>query len=63
MIESHVPGMGMPSSVEIIGDATLERGAVIFDTARGNLDASLSTQLQEIERGLIDLVRRNRDAV
>lgn len=44
-------------SVELTGDPALERGAVIFETTRGVLDASVETQLGEIERGLADLVR------
>ena len=35
-----------------------ELGTVIFETQRGNLDASVESQLQEIERGLADRLRR-----
>jgi flagellar assembly protein FliH len=45
-------------SVEVIGDGRCDPGAVIFETPRGNLDASVETQLQEIERGLADCLRR-----
>jgi len=38
----------------LIADATLERGAILLETARGKLDASLETQLAEIGRGLAD---------
>ena len=38
----------------LIADGTLERGAVVVETARGKLDASLETQLAEIGRGLAD---------
>ena len=38
----------------LIADGTLERGAVLVETARGKLDASLETQLAEIGRGLVD---------
>ncbi len=38
----------------LIADGTLERGAVLVETARGKLDASLETQLAEIGRGLAD---------
>jgi flagellar assembly protein FliH len=44
--------------VEVIADPSRELGAVIFETARGNLDASVDSQLQEIERGLTDRLRR-----
>ncbi len=42
------------TNVEVAGDAACERGAVVFETTRGNLDASVETQLREIERGLTD---------
>lgn len=50
--------MGLPSRVEVVADPSLERGAVILETARGALDASIETQLAEIDRGFSDLVRR-----
>src|SRR5215467_11513115 len=40
--------------IEVIADPSREVGAVIFETQRGNLDASVESQLQEIERGLVD---------
>jgi len=46
-------------SVEIVEDSTGEPGTVVFETQRGNLDASVSTQLEEIERGLTDCLRRH----
>jgi flagellar assembly protein FliH len=44
--------------VEVLPDAAREPGSVIFETSRGNLDASVDTQLQEIERGLADRLRK-----
>jgi flagellar assembly protein FliH len=38
-------------------DPSLGRGGVVVETARGKLDASLDTQLAEIERGLADRLR------
>jgi flagellar assembly protein FliH len=35
-------------------DASLAPGSVVFDTAMGTLDASVDTQLAEIENGLVD---------
>jgi len=46
------------ATVETVSDASLDRGAALFETARGSLDASVETQLQEIERGLADCLRR-----
>jgi flagellar assembly protein FliH len=43
--------------VELVADKTLDRGAAIFETNRGNLDASAETQLLEIEQGLTDRLR------
>jgi flagellar assembly protein FliH len=46
--------------IEILQDPGLERGAIIVETSRGNLDASIETQLKEIERGFLGLVRTKR---
>jgi len=42
------------AAVEIVADAALETGAILFETALGDLDASIETQLQEIQRGFAD---------
>ncbi len=47
---------GAPQA-EVVPDAASERGGVIFETSRGNFDASVETQLREIERGLTDRFR------
>lgn len=47
-------------SITITSDGTLARGSALFETARGNLDASAETQLAEIERGLTDRFRSAR---
>jgi len=44
--------------VEMIADPSLQCGDVLFETAHGNLDASIDSQLGEIERGLADRMRR-----
>jgi len=38
----------------VVADATLGPGACIFETGRGNVDASIDSQLSEIEHGLAD---------
>ena len=48
---------GVP--IEVIADSSRQPGDVIFETERGNLDASVDSQLQEIERGLADRLRKN----
>ena len=44
--------------IEVTPDPSREPGAVVFETGRGNLDASVESQLQEIERGLADRLRK-----
>ena len=57
VVEQFLGGIGAPQQMVVTADTTLERGAAIFETARGNLDASIQTQLAEIERGFADLGR------
>jgi flagellar assembly protein FliH len=47
------------TKVEVVGDPSREPGSVLFETTRGNLDASVDCQLQEIERGLTDRLNRH----
>jgi flagellar assembly protein FliH len=44
--------------IEVIADPSREIGSIIFETPRGNLDAGVESQLQEIERGLADRLRK-----
>jgi flagellar assembly protein FliH len=46
------------AAIEVVPDPTREIGDVVFETQRGNLDASVESQLQEIERGLADRLRK-----
>lgn len=48
------------SAVEVIADPACDPGTVILETERGSLDASVESQLQEIERGLADRLRRQK---
>lgn len=50
--------LNLPPGLEITADRSLARGSAIFETSRGDLDASVDTQLAEIERGLADVVKR-----
>ena len=45
---------GAAKRLDLQIDATLRPGDLIFETTQGALDASVDTQLREIERGLID---------
>jgi flagellar assembly protein FliH len=58
MVGQCLEKMGLPHRVEVIADPSLERGSAILDSSRGTLDASIETQLAEIERGFADLMRR-----
>ncbi|HZZ38890.1 MAG TPA: FliH/SctL family protein [Acidobacteriaceae bacterium] len=40
--------------IDVLADTNLEAGGLIFETSRGHLDASIHSQLDEIERGLVD---------
>lgn len=55
-----VERMGMEGRVEIIPDAAQEPGAAVFETSRGSLNASIESQLKEIERGLVDRFQTQR---
>jgi len=46
------------NAIEVVPDPSCEPGTVIFETQRGNLDASVDSQLREIERGLTDCLRK-----
>ena len=48
--------VGMPTAVRVIEDPTLPRGSLLIDFPNGQLDASVETQLSEIERGFVDVV-------
>jgi flagellar assembly protein FliH len=56
LIERILQQSGNQRRMELRGDARLDRGALFIETARGELDASVDTQLQEIERGFADIV-------
>ena len=46
------------SKMELIPDASLQPGDVLFETQHGTIDASIETQLREIERGFADRLQR-----
>lgn len=49
---------GSPKNLVMTPDPSLAPGEVLFETSQGILDASVDTQLREIERGLIDRLER-----
>jgi flagellar assembly protein FliH len=59
MLAAALERIGSATKPEIVADAARERGALVFETTRGALDASIETQLREIESGLTDQLRRS----
>ncbi|SRR5579884_2112300 len=57
-IQEHRLALHLPPGLEIAADAMLTQGSAVFETSRGELDASVDTQLAEIERGLTDVLER-----
>ena len=55
-LQNYLNQIGAPEAIRATPDTTLELGAVILETDRGSIDASLDTQLEEISRGLTDAV-------
>jgi flagellar assembly protein FliH len=53
-IKNCIEQAGLTSAVTVSADNTLHTGDLLIDTPSGELDASASTQLQEIERGFAE---------
>jgi flagellar assembly protein FliH len=60
VIEEHRLKLQFPPALEIAADGSLTPGSAIFETSRGDLDASVDTQLAEIDRGLTDVLKRRK---
>jgi flagellar assembly protein FliH len=45
---------GTAPAIQVVPDPSLRPGDVLFETSAGELDASIETQLQEIDRGFAD---------
>jgi flagellar assembly protein FliH len=59
-IQEHRLKLQIPAAIEIVSDGSLTPGSAIFETTRGDLDASVDTQLAEIDRGLTDILKRRK---
>jgi flagellar assembly protein FliH len=59
-IQEHRVKLQIPPGLEIATDGALTPGSAIFETSRGDLDASVDTQLAEIDRGLTDALKRRK---
>ena len=55
-LSARLESLGLPDKLEVVPDRTLERGALLLDTKRGQIDASVATQLAEIENGFADRI-------
>lgn len=55
MVRAALAQLGRAAGLEVVSDNAQPRGGVLFETeSGGSLDASVETQLQEIERGFAD---------
>lgn len=54
LVRATLAQLGRGSEIEIVPDVTQSRGGALFETESGTLDASIETQLREIERGFAD---------
>lgn len=57
MVTDCITRSGRGRNIEILHDPSRPPGGVVFEISRGCLDASLDTQLREIERGLVDQLK------
>lgn len=55
-IRTQLSKLGVPESVTVDGAASLEEGDLLIETSAGELDASIKTQIGEVERGLATAV-------
>ncbi len=58
LVRKYLDQSGASENLVLVVDTSLNPGEVFFETAQGILDASVDTQLREIERGLIDRLQR-----
>jgi len=58
VLEANRAVLDFPPALQLVPDGSLPQGSVVFETTRGQMDASVDTQLVEIERGLADLLQR-----
>jgi flagellar assembly protein FliH len=54
LVRACLQQIGRDPDVEVLSDASQPRGGAVFEISRGTLDASVETQLREIEHGLAD---------
>jgi len=54
LVRKCLAELGRAGDVEVLSDTTQSRNGALFETDSGFMDASVETQLREIERGLAD---------
>jgi len=54
LVRGCLQEIGRDPEIEVVSDASQPRGGAVFEISRGSLDASVETQLREIELGLAD---------
>jgi flagellar assembly protein FliH len=54
LVRACLDQTGRGQSIVVVSDPAQPEGGAVFEISRGSLDASVGTQLAEIERGLID---------
>jgi flagellar assembly protein FliH len=55
-LRKHLSTSGLSPALQIVADNSLTPGALILETTHGSIDASMDSQLAEIERGFADLL-------
>jgi flagellar assembly protein FliH len=58
-VRKLVEGLDLARAIKVIADPSLRAGSLLLETTRGQLDASIETQLNEIQRGFIDIVHHS----
>jgi flagellar assembly protein FliH len=53
-VRSCLDQTGRGQAIAVVGDPVQPKGGAVFEISRGSLDASMETQLAEIEHGLIN---------
>ena len=54
MTNACIDRAGLAGSIKVVVDSALQAGDLLIETPAGELDASINTQLQEIERGFAE---------
>jgi flagellar assembly protein FliH len=53
-VKAALERIGSRNPIEVVADGSLQLGGILFETAQGELDGSIETQLLEIQRGFAD---------